>query len=97
MSELIGGGVPLQDDSPEMQRVRAVHAEYAERLLKLPHVLGVGIGYATRNGVETGELALIVMVDSKLTPDDLDPEDLIPAQIEGVRVDVQEFGTFTAN
>lgn len=80
----------------QMERVKAVHAEYSERLLRLPHVLGLAIGYATCCGKDTGELALIVLVDQKLPEALLDEDERIPHEIDGVRVDVRELGTFTA-
>ncbi len=36
------------------------------------------------------------MVEHKLPPDELAPADRIPSRLEGVRIDVQEMGAFTA-
>jgi hypothetical protein len=81
---------------PDVARVAAVHARYAERLMQMPHVVGVGVGYATEHGQPTDELSLIVMVDHKLKRDELAAHELLPHTLEGVRVDVQEYGGFVS-
>ncbi|MDL1901675.1 hypothetical protein FBR02_12990 [Anaerolineae bacterium CFX9] len=65
---------------------------YQDRLMQLPHVIGVGVGYAHEDGRETDEIALIVMVDEKVDEDELDEDEIIPSRIMGVRVEVQEMG-----
>ena len=60
------------------------------------HVVGVAVGYASQGGKATPEIGLVVMVDEKLPPDQLDPQDMIPSELDGVRVDVQETGVFSA-
>ena len=80
----------------QLQHAAQVQARYAEALLRKPHVVGLGVGYATRHGERTPEVALVVMVDKKLPPDQLDDDARIPAQLDGVRVDVQEMGGFAA-
>lgn len=85
---------PNADD--QMQQALAVQAKYQDMLLKMPHVVGVGVGFAKVGGVETDQLALIVMVDHKLEAQELSPNEQIPAALDGVRVDVQEMGPFFA-
>lgn len=80
----------------DLSRVRAVKAAYQERLLQKANVVGVGIGLRRRNGQPTGELALIVSVTRKVPRAELAPEDLIPSELEGVPVDVQEVGVLRA-
>jgi hypothetical protein len=58
--------------------------------------LGVGIGYVTQGGSQTGEIGLVVMVDHKVNAETIDPVDHIPSELDGVRVDVQELGVFSA-
>lgn len=84
------------DDDAAHRRVQAALDKYKPLLLSIPGVVGVGIGYATVHGQMTHEIALIVMVDHKLSAQDVPPDALIPAHINGVRVDVQELGAFTA-
>ena len=85
------------EPSSAWERAEQAQAKYQDMLLALPHVVGVGVGYATVSGEATSEPALIVMVDSKVPPDGLAPAELIPPHLDGVRVDVQELGTFSAN
>lgn len=73
-----------------------IQVRYAPMLMEKRHVVGVGIGLAQLQGRYTDEPALIVMVDKKVPESELDPQDRIPHEIEGVRVDVQEVGTFEA-
>lgn len=85
------------NNDPLYVRVTEVQARYADELMGKPHVIGVAVGFATVNGEQTNELALVVMVERKVAPDALPPEQRIPATLDGVRVDVQEVGTFTAD
>jgi hypothetical protein len=73
-------------------RATLVQQKYMETLLKLPHVVGVGIGFVKRDGVQTGQIGLVVMVDQKLSAQEVDPVDRIPNELDGVPVDVQEIG-----
>lgn len=78
------------------QRALRVQQLYQERLMQLPHVIGVAVGYAHEDGEETDEIALIVMVDQIVDEDDLEDGEHIPSRIMGVRVEVQEMGGFSA-
>ncbi|NWG16063.1 MAG: hypothetical protein HXY41_05450 [Chloroflexi bacterium] len=80
----------------DMAKAAMVQAKYTDELLKKPHVVGVGLGLAHKGGQPTDEIAVIVMVDEKVAAEQLSPEDMIPAQLDGVRVDVQMMGTFVA-
>ncbi len=79
-----------------MARVTAVQAKYVDELMNKKHVVGVGVGLAKKGGAMSEEMALVVMVEKKLPDDQLDPQDQIPRSLDGVRVDVQEVGTFVA-
>ncbi len=79
-----------------MQHVEYVQHRYENYLLSKPHVIGVGVGYACCRGETTPELAVVVMVDQKLPNEALAPADRLPSRLEGVRVDVQEMGQFSA-
>ena len=73
-----------------------VQKKYTEMLLKIAHVMGVAVGLEKKNGVYTGDICLVVLVDKKQSSDSLVPQDLIPAELGGVHVDVQEIGVPTA-
>lgn len=79
-----------------MERITEIQARHSDDLLRKPHVVGVGIGMRCRRGKFTDEMCLVVMVDEKLKPEDLNDDERIPGEIEGVPVDVQETGVFNA-
>jgi len=80
----------------ELARVRAVKAAYEQELMQKPNVVGVGIGMRRRGGRSTGELSIVVSVTRKVPPEKLLPQDVIPRELEGVPVDVQEVGLLRA-
>lgn len=77
-------------------QIKKIKDQYTDSLMQKPNVVGVGIGFAERSGIRTDEMALVVMVDQKLPPEALDPDDVIPREIEGVQVDVQLVGELRA-
>jgi hypothetical protein len=81
----------------QIERAYRVQQKYCDKLMAFPHVVGTGIGFARQHGERTDEVALIVMVDRKLDDDELSRDERLPHNLDGVRVDVQEFGTFTAS
>jgi hypothetical protein len=80
------------DDDVTFERIKAVQVDYVDSLMELANVIGVAIGYRKCEGKLTDEPALVVMVDFKVPIEDLDEKDIIPSEIEGVTVDVQEMG-----
>lgn len=78
------------------QRAQAVKRAYADQLMAKANVVGVGVGFCKRSGQRTGEVGLVVMVNKKLPAVQLNPEDVLPLEIEGVPVDVQEVGEIRA-
>lgn len=65
---------------------------HALQLLKLPNVVGVGIGPKMRGGMRSGETAVVVLVTRKLAQDELHAESVVPSCIEGVATDIMEVG-----
>ncbi len=78
------------------EQIKKVKDQYASSLLGKANVVGVGVGFVERGGIRDDEMALVVMVNKKLPADELDPADLIPREIDGVRVDVQVVGDLRA-
>ena len=77
----------------ELARIREVKEIHETALLQKPNVVGVGIGLRMQDGQMTGELGIVVSVTRKIPLDGLDPTDVIPSELEGVPVDIQEVGT----
>jgi hypothetical protein len=75
-----------------MDAIRAVKQAHEGQLMGMANVVGVGIGFRTCQGLRTNEPALVVMVSRKIPSELLNPEERIPAEIDGVPVDVQEVG-----
>ncbi len=74
------------------EQIKLIKDRYSERLMQKANVVGVGIGFAEKAGTKTDEICLVVMVNQKVPEEKLDPDDVIPREIEGVRVDVQNVG-----
>ncbi len=79
-------------DEERLERLREVKALYEKALLQKANVVGVGIGFRRRGGCLTEEPVIVVSVTRKVPRDQLDPPDVIPSELEGVPVDVQEVG-----
>jgi hypothetical protein len=69
-----------------------VQTKYTDELMRKAHVMGVAIGLVQKGGQSTSEVGLVVMVDQKVPLAALEPQDIIPSELDGVRVDVQEIG-----
>jgi hypothetical protein len=93
MSESAAQTADMQTD---FEKVKAVKRAHENELMTKANVVGVGVGLSQKGGVRTKALALVVMVSQKVPKSQLAPEDVIPAQIEGVPVDVQEVGEIKA-
>lgn len=61
-------------------------------LMKKPNVVGVGVGYKRSHGKVSGKLGVVVMVRHKMPLSALEPDEVIPKQVGGVRTDVIEVG-----
>ena len=79
-----------------MAQVKQVKGTYVYDLLGKRNVVGVGLGYKISQGVNTGELSLIVSVTHKVDPGALTAEDLVPRVLDGVKTDVVETGVLRA-
>jgi hypothetical protein len=75
-----------------IQRVLAVKARHESELMRKSNVIGVGVGFREKAGQLTEEITLVVNVSHKLPRSQLAPQDFVPAEIEGVPVDVREIG-----
>ena len=85
-----------QDMFSAYDRVSIVKEAFKEDLLAKSNVIGVGVGLREREGELTDEIVLVVLVTKKLPMTEIEPDDLIPTEIEGVPIDVQEVGEIAA-
>ncbi len=79
-----------------IEQVRVVKAMYEQSLLAKLNVVGVGVGLRQRGGQFSDEVCIVVSVRQKTPDEQLPPEDRIPAQLDGVPVDVQVTGEIRA-
>ena len=86
-----------RDRQAALERAQAVRRAHEHELLAKANVVGVGVGLLQKGGIRTGAVALVVMVKQKLPQAQLAPGDVIPAEIDGVPVDVQEVGRIRAH
>lgn len=84
------------NDQPDAQtafeHAKAVKDAHLHELLSKPNVIGCGVGFRQVGGEPTDQVALVVMVRSKVPAALLAEHERIPAELEGVPVDVQEVG-----
>ena len=78
------------------ERAKAVKRAHGDQLLSKANVVGVGVGFCQRGGVRTDTVGLVVMVKHKLPMEKLSMDDVLPEEIDGVPVDVQEVGIIRA-
>ncbi|MDI6906847.1 MAG: hypothetical protein QMC81_05085 [Thermoanaerobacterales bacterium] len=75
-----------------MERYRQVIRDHRARLLRLPNVVGVGLGYKRLRGEETREPAIVVFVAEKVPEGGLPRAWRVPRRINGLPTDVVYIG-----
>ena len=75
---------------PELEHIHEVKAQMRERLFAIPGVHCVAVGPKKTAGKPTGENAILVYVPQKRALGELEPAEVIPGEIDGVKVDVIE-------
>ncbi len=81
-----------RDTHSAYQRAEQIKEQYQAQIMAKANVVGVGVGLRSRGGRFTDEVALVVMVSKKYLLADLPADELLPTEIEGIPVDVQEVG-----
>jgi hypothetical protein len=76
----------------EMKKYLTAVRQAWSRCLRLPNVLGVGLGLKEKDQFRTDQPAIVVFVKEKLPRNQLETKDLIPSQVDGVETDVMEIG-----
>jgi hypothetical protein len=83
-------------DSESIRRAFAkaqkVRRKHENELLAKANVIGVGVGMRKCEGVLTGEVGLVILVSNKLPASQIASSDLLPTEIDGVPVDVEQVG-----
>jgi hypothetical protein len=76
----------------ELLPMAAVQQKHEEELLKMQNVVGVALGTREKEGKESDEPVLSVLVSHKAIPELLTEEDLVPPKIGDCATDVVEVG-----
>jgi hypothetical protein len=78
-------------------KIQQVRLAYQDWLMSKANVVGVGVGLRQKQNQSTGEMALVVMVSRKLPKNELEAQDIIPSEIDGIPVDIQVVGEISAH
>ncbi|MGF1507511.1 MAG: hypothetical protein GYB64_03200 [Chloroflexi bacterium] len=81
---------PVNQDA--IKHASSVKAAHEQTLLTHPNVVGVGVGFRRKGGRYTDEVVIVVRVRDKQALNEIPPEDVLPAELDGVPVDIQETG-----
>ena len=75
-------------------RLRAVIAAHEKEILKLPNVVGMGIGHKQKGGRQLEDLCIQILVERKMTREELKIREMnpLPSELEGIPIDVIEVG-----
>ena len=82
-------------EQQEMEQLNVLINEHSDNLMRHANVVGVGVGLKQVNGAYTNQKAIVVMVNKKMPVAQLGTDDVLPTEIDGVPIDVQEMGNFT--
>jgi hypothetical protein len=77
---------------PEYERAKEVKQRHAKSLMALERVVGVGVSKKSGPDPNQGRWVIVVYVNQKIPPHQMDPGGMVPKQIEGVPTDVVEAG-----
>jgi hypothetical protein len=89
-------GETAAEKQAAFEKAQIVQSAHEDELMSKANVVGVGIGLRQMGGATTDQVVLVVMVRHKVPSSQLAPQDRIPAEIDGVPVDVQEVGELRA-
>lgn len=78
------------------EQVRSVKDTHKGMLLAKTNVIGVGVGEKVSHGKSTGELSVVILVRQKVPLVGLEPQAVVPREIDGIRTDVIEVGDVRA-
>ncbi len=86
--------MPISEE--QMRQLRRVKTAHEDELMRKANVVGVGIGFRRRRGKPTDEAAIVVSVTHKVPRSQLNEEDVVPHELDGMPVDVEAVGTLHA-
>ncbi|MGM0368936.1 MAG: hypothetical protein ACQEP9_00795 [Bacillota bacterium] len=75
-----------------MEKIKKIIEKYKDKFFELDNVVGVGYGYKQVQNKLTDKESIVVLVEEKLSEEDLDQEHIVPQNIEEEQTDVIEVG-----
>jgi hypothetical protein len=78
------------------EHIRTVKDRNQSALMQKANVVGVGIGLSDPTSEKDSQLCIVVMVSRKVPIQELPREDVLPAELEGIPIVVQEVGELKA-
>ena len=75
-----------------MKKIKEIIEKYKEKIFELDNVVGVGCGYKQVENSFTDKESIVVLVEEKLSEDELSQEHIVPQNIEEEETDVIEVG-----
>ena len=75
-----------------MENIKRIIEKYKEKIFKLDNVIGVGCGYKEVEDRLTDKESIVVLVEEKLSEEELEQEHIVPQSIEEHQTDVIEVG-----
>ena len=81
----------------EYMNIAATNRRVREDLLARANVVGVGVGDKQTSGEDTGVPCIVVMVSTKMPPEELADDDIVPSVVDGIPTDVVETGVFSTS
>ncbi|MGM0501928.1 MAG: hypothetical protein ACQERJ_05330 [Bacillota bacterium] len=75
-----------------MKKIKEVIERYKDKIFELENVVGVGCGYKQVGNRFTDKESIVVLVEEKLSEDELSTEHIVPQNIEDQETDVIEVG-----
>jgi len=82
--------------SNQYEAVQNVLQTHQDALMSKPNVIGVGIGLREVGGIRTETVCIVVLVSQKVPRAQLSAGAVLPTELEGIPVDVQEVGKISA-
>jgi hypothetical protein len=79
-----------------VEHAQDVKRRHEAELMRQPNVVAVGVGFRTRGGRTSDEVCIVVSVARKVATAQLNRQEILPASIEGVPIDVVETGVIRA-
>ena len=86
----------MPDFMMDKNQVEVIRKKYEEKLMLLPNVVGVGIGLKSPEDENDDQICIKVYVEKKLPKDILQQNEMIPSELDGIQIDVEEIGRVKA-